>query len=68
MKQGDLEAIQANESQWQRECFTQVFVKWHDETTFPYTWERVAEALESIDKQELLKEIYEKLSKKIPQG
>ena len=61
--------MQASESQWLRGCFTQVFGKWHDGLTSAYTWVKVAEALESrrIDEKELLKDIYKKLSKKMPQ-
>ena len=68
MRPADLEAMQASESQWLRGCFTQVFDKWHNGMTSAYTWEKVAEALESrrIDEKELLKEIYKKLSKKMP--
>ena len=66
VRQGDLEAIQADESQWLRECFTQVFDKWHNGMTSDYTWVKVAEALESRDvgAKRLLKGLYEKLSKK----
>ena len=68
VRPADLEAMQASESQWLRGCFTQVFDKWHNGMTSAYTWEKVAEALESrrIDEKELLKEIYKKLSKKMP--
>ena len=66
MRQGDLEAMQASESHWLRECFTQVFDKWHNGMTSPYTWVKVAEALESrgVDEKHLVKELYKKLSKK----
>ena len=66
VKQGDLHAIQVDESQWLRNCFTQVFTKWHNGMTSPYTWVKVAEALESrdVDEKHLVKELYKKLSKK----
>ena len=66
MRPGDLEAMQASESQWLRNCFTQVFDKWHNGLTSPYTWVKVAEALESrdVDEKYLMKELYKKLSKK----
>ena len=66
VRQGDLQAIQADESQWLRECFTQVFNKWHNGMTSAYTWEKVAQALESsnVNAKWLLEEIHEKLSKK----
>ena len=69
MRKGDLDAIQASESQWLKDCFTQVFDKWHDGMTSPYTWVKVAEALESkaINERVLLKEIYKNLSKQMPQ-
>ena len=69
VRPGDLEAMQASESQWLRECFTQVFDKWHNGLTSAYTWEKVAEALESsgIDAKWLLEEIYDKVSKKLTQ-
>ena len=67
VRPADLEAMQASESQWLRGCFTQVFDRWHNGLTSAYTWEKVAEALESFNEKELLKEIYEKLSKKMPQ-
>ena len=65
MRQGDLDAIQVDESQWLRNCFTQVFTKWHNGMTSPYTWVKVAEALESrdVDEKHLVKELYKKLSK-----
>ena len=48
VRSGYLEAIQASKSQWLRNCFTQVFDKWHNGMTSPYTWVKVAEALESV--------------------
>ena len=67
MRQGTLEAIQANNAGqpgWQNKCFTQVFVKWHDGMTSDYTWEKVAEALESrdVDSKWLLEVLHKKLS------
>ena len=69
MRQGTLEAIQANHAgqpDWQNKCFTQVFVNWHDEMTSDHTWEKVAEALESRDVGSvwLLEELYKKLEAK----
>ena len=66
MEEGDLEAIQVNELAWLKQCFTQVFQKWHDGVTSPYTWEKVAEALESeaVGKKGLLKDLYDELEKK----
>ena len=68
MRQGTLEAIQANNAckpDWQKKCFTDVFVKWHDGLTSDYTWEKVAEALETkdVDSKWLLEVLYKKLSK-----
>ena len=67
VRQGDLNAIQTSESQWLRGCFTQVFDKWHNGMTSPYTWEKVAEALESSGEKWLLKDLHTKLSKKLTQ-
>ena len=49
--------------------FTQVFQKWYNGVTSPYTWEKVAEALESeaVGKKGLLKDLYDKLEKKMTQ-
>ena len=66
VRQEDLDAIQASESQWLRNCFIQVFDKWHNGLTSPYTWEKVAEALESIGEKWLLEELHKKL--KMTQG
>ena len=63
VRQGDLEAIQASESQWLRGCFTQVFDKWHNGMTSPYTWVKVAEALESVGEKWLLEDLHTKLTK-----
>jgi len=68
VRQGTLEAIQANHAgqpEWQKKCFTRVFVKWHDGLTSEYTWEKVAEALVSrdVDSKWLLEVLYKKLIK-----
>ena len=65
VRPGDLEAMQASESQWLRNCFTQVFNKWHNGMTSAYTWEKVAEALESsgVNEKWLLADLHIKLSK-----
>ena len=65
VRQGDLEAIQADESHWLRDCFTQVFDRWHNGITSPYTWKKVAEALESsgVNEKWLLADLHIKLSK-----
>ena len=65
VRPGDLEDIQADESQWLRECFTQVFGNWHNGLTSAYTWVKVAEALESndVDAKWLLTKLYMKLAK-----
>ena len=67
MKEGDLEAIEVNESDWHKKCFTTVFQKWHNGMTSDYTWEKVAEALESeaVGKKGLLKDLYDKLETKM---
>ena len=62
----DLEAIQANHAgqpDWQKKCFTEVFIKWYDGVTSDYTWEKVAEALVSndVDSKCLLVELYKNL-------
>ena len=69
MNNGQLQAIQANHAgqpDWQKRCFTKVFVKWHDGMTSDYTWEKVAEALVSTDVGSvwLLEELYKKLEAK----
>ena len=68
MRQGTLEAIQANQAgqpDWQKKYFTEVFVKWYDGLTLEYTWEKVAEALASrdVDSKWLLEVLYKKLIK-----
>ena len=64
VEEGDLEAIEAGRPKEQN-GFTEVFVKWHHGLTSPYTWEKVAEALESkaVGEKVLLKGLYAKLSK-----
>ena len=66
MRREELEAIQANHAgqpDWQKRCFTQVFVKWYDGMTSAYTWEKVAEALVStdVDSKWLLEVLYKNL-------
>ena len=62
-----MEAIQASESQWLRNCFTQVFDKWHNGMTSLYTWVKVAEALESVGAKWLVEDLHTKLNKKLTQ-
>ena len=69
MKEGTLQAIQANHAgqpDWQNKCFTDVFSKWHDGMTSVYTWERVAEVLQSeaVGSKGQLDILYEKLEAK----
>ena len=61
VKQGDLRAIRAGRPR-EKTGFIQVFDKWHNGMTSPYTWEKVAEALESLHEKWLLKELYRKLA------
>ena len=66
MKDGQLQAIRADNAGqpgWQKKCFTDVFIKWHDGMTSAYTWEKVAEALVSndVDSKWLLEELYKNL-------
>ena len=69
VRPGDLEAMQASESQWLSNCFTQVFDKWHNGMTSAYTWKKVAEALESsgVNEKWLLADLHTKLSEKLTQ-
>ena len=64
VKRGDLRAIKAGRPR-ETNGFIQVFDKWHNGMTSPYTWEKVAEALESSDIGEkwLLTKLYMKLAK-----
>ena len=64
VEDGDLEAIEAGRPK-QQNGFTTVFQKWHDGMTSDYTWEKVAEALESkaVGEKGQLKGLYAKLSK-----
>ena len=47
-----------------RNCFSQVFDKWSES---PYTWVKVAEALESVGEKWLVEDLHTKLSKKLTQ-
>ena len=58
---GDLRAIGAGRPK--ENGFIQVFDKWHNGMTSPYTWEKVAEALESVGAKWLLEELYMNLAK-----
>ena len=64
VRQGDLNAINAGRPR-ETNGFIQVFDKWHNGMTSPYTWEKVAEALESrdVDAKWLLKKLYMNLAK-----
>ena len=64
VKRGDLRAIKAGRPK-EKNGFIQVFDKWHNGMTSPYTWEKVAEALESsdVDEKWLLTKLYMKLAK-----
>ena len=66
VSEGDLDAIQVEEAQWLRECFTQVFNRWYTGVTSFYTWETVAQALESeaINERKLLNDLYKTLNQK----
>ena len=48
VRRGDLRAIKVGRPK-EKNGFIQVFDKWHNGMTSPYTWEKVAEALESSD-------------------
>ena len=62
VRRGDLRAIKAGRPR-ETNGFIQVFDKWHNGMTSAYTWEKVAEALESSDvgAKWLLKKLYMKL-------
>ena len=64
VKRGDLRAIKAGRPR-ETNGFIQVFDKWHSGMRSPYTWEKVAEALESsdVDAKWLLTKLYRKLAK-----
>ena len=64
VRRGDLRAIKAGRPR-ETNGFIQVFDKWHNGMTSPYTWEKVAEALESsgINDKQLLTKLYMKLAK-----
>ena len=64
VRRGDLKAIKAGRPK-EKNVFNQVFDKWHNGTTSAYTWEKVAEALESrdVDAKWLLEKLYMKLAK-----
>ena len=63
MDEGDLACIKADDVQWLKNCFRQVFTKWHNGMTSDYSWKKVAEALESdaIGQKILLENLYTKL-------
>ena len=63
MDEGKLAGLKVDNVQWQKECFYQVFTKWHNGMTSDYSWKKVAEALESdtIGQKRLLKNLYMKL-------
>ena len=64
VRRGDLKAIKAGRLK-EKNGFIQVFDKWHNGMTSAYTWEKVAEALESrnVDAKWLLEKLYMKLAK-----
>ena len=62
VKRGDLRAIRAGRPR-ETNGFIQVFDKWHNGMTSPYTWVKVAEALESLHEKWLLEKLYMKLAK-----
>ena len=64
VRRGDLKAIKAGRPK-EKNVFIQVFDKWHNGRTSAYTWEKVAEALESrdVDAKWLLEKLYMKLAK-----
>ena len=64
VRRGDLRAIKAGRPK-EKNGFIQVFDKWHNGMTSAYTWEKVAEALESndVDAKWLLTKLYMKLAK-----
>ena len=66
VKRGDLRAIKAGRPK-EKNGFIQVFDKWHNGMTSPYTWEKVAEALESVGEKWLLEDLHTKLNKKLTQ-
>ena len=63
VKRGDLRAIKAGRPR-EMNGFIQVFDKWHNGMTSAYTWEKVAEALESsdVDEKRLQTKLYMKLA------
>ena len=64
VKSGDLKALVGSKPN-NRRAFTEVFDRWYCGQTSDYTWEKVAEALESsiVGEKQLLKHLYEKLAK-----
>ena len=62
VRRGDLRAIKAGRPE-EKNGFIQVFDKWHNGLTSPYTWEKVAEVLVSVGEQRLVKELYTQLAK-----
>ena len=64
VRRGDLKAIKAGRPK-EKNGFIQVFDRWHNGMTSAYTWEKVAEALESrdVDAKWLLEKLYMKLAK-----
>ena len=67
VKEADLKSIQADYTlHGQKRCFREVFSKWYSGETSEYSWQHLAEVLQSpaVNEQRLVKTLYDNLAAK----